>query len=95
MTSIQSESQTSQKERFDAKIREMRAGKAKNVTMFYDAEYDDFVAKMHEFKNQSYKMTPYDFSLLKRFEILRVEKDGETFAVFLISGTVVTISNQL
>ena len=22
-------------------------------------------------------MTPYDFSLLKRFEILRVEKDGE------------------
>ena len=72
--------QTSQKERFDAKIREMRAGQAKNVTMFYDTEYDDFVAKKHEFKNQSYKMTPYDFSLLKRFEILRVEKDGETFA---------------
>ena len=57
----------------------MRAGQAKNVTMLYDAEYDDFVAKMNEFKNQSYKMTPYDFSLLKRFEILRVEKDGEIF----------------
>ena len=47
MTSIQSELQTSQKERFDAKIREMRAGQAKNVTMVYDAEYDDFVAKMN------------------------------------------------
>ena len=57
----------------------MRAGQAKNVTMVYDAEYDDFVAKMNEFKNQSYKMTPYDFSLLKRFEIFRVEKDGEIF----------------
>ena len=45
MTSIQSELQTSQKEIFDAKIREMRAGQAKNVTMFYDAEYDDFVPK--------------------------------------------------
>ena len=32
---------TAQRERFDSKIREMRAGQAKNVTMFSDKEYQE------------------------------------------------------
>ena len=31
------------------------------------------MTKMNEFKNPGYKMTPYDFSLLERFEILKVK----------------------
>ena len=77
MTSIQIELPTSHRDRFDSKIREMRAGQVKNVTMFSDREYNEFVTKLKEFKNPGYRMTPYEFSLLKRFEILRVEKDGE------------------
>ena len=42
---------TAQKERFDSKIREMRAGQAKNVTMFSDREYQEFVTKINVFKN--------------------------------------------
>ena len=77
MTSIQIELPTSHRDRFDNKIREMTAGQAKNVTMFSDREYYEFVSKLKEFKNPGYRMTPYDFSLLRRFEILRVEKHGE------------------
>ena len=58
---------TAQMERFDSKIREMRAGQAKNVTMFSDRKYHKIGTKLNEFKNHGYKMTPYDFSLLKRF----------------------------
>ena len=50
---------------------------AKNVTMFSDREYQEFVEKINDLKDPGYKMTPYDFSLLKRFEILKVEKEGE------------------
>ena len=81
MTSIQNElpmtGVSTQKERFDLKIKEMRAGQAKNVTMFNDTEYEGFIEKLKELKNPGYKMTPYDFHLVKRFEILRVEKEGE------------------
>ena len=68
---------SSHNDSFDIKIREMRAGQAKNVAMFSDRENYEFVTKLKEFKNPGYRMTPYDCSLLKRFEILRVEKDGE------------------
>ena len=68
---------TAQRERFNTKIREMRAGRAKNVTLFSDMEYHKYLSKMDEFKNPVYKIIPYDFSLLKRFEILKVEKDGD------------------
>ena len=52
----------------------MRAGQAKNVTMFSDMEYHEYLSKMNEFKNPGYKMIPYDFRLLKRFEILKEVK---------------------
>ena len=39
-----------QRERFDSKIRDMRAGQAKNVTMFSDREYQEFVEKINDFK---------------------------------------------
>ena len=68
---------TAQRERFNTKIREMRAGQAKNVTMFSDMEYHEYLSKMNEFKSPGYKMMPYDFSLWKRLEILKVEKDGD------------------
>ena len=55
----------------------MRAGQAKNVTMFSDMEYHEYLSKMNEFKSPGYKMMPYDFSLWKRLEVLKVEKDGE------------------
>ena len=42
---------TAQRERFDTKIREMRPGQAKNVTMFSDMEYHEFLTKMNVFKN--------------------------------------------
>ena len=58
---------TAQRERFDTKIKEMRAGQAKIVTMFSDREYHEFVTKINELRNPGYKMTQYDFSLLKRF----------------------------
>ena len=40
---------TAQRERFDSKIREMRAGQAKNVTMFSDKECQEFVKKINDF----------------------------------------------
>ena len=54
MTSIQSELPVTtlvktkleiQKERFDLRIKELRSGQAKNVTMFSDAEYSEFIKK--------------------------------------------------
>ena len=54
MTSIQSELPVTtlvktkleiQKERFDLRIKEQRSGQAKNVTMFSDAEYSEFIKK--------------------------------------------------
>ena len=49
---------TAQGERFDTKIKEMRAGRARNVTMFSDREYHEFVTKINEFRNPGYKMMP-------------------------------------
>ena len=49
MASIQNElpmtGVSTQKERFDMKIKEMRAGQAKNVTMFNHTEYEGFIEK--------------------------------------------------
>ena len=45
--------------------------------MFSDREYPEFVTKINAFKNPGYKMMTYDFTLSKRFEILKVEKEGE------------------
>ena len=47
-----------QKKRFDLKIKEMRAGQAKNVTMFNNTKYEAFLEKLKELKNPGYKMTP-------------------------------------
>ena len=68
-----------QKEKFDQKIKEMRALQGRNVTMFTNVEYEHFIEKLKEFKLPGYKMTPNDFHLLKRFEIIQVEKNGEIF----------------
>ena len=63
-----------QKIRFDEKIQEMKAVQAKNVKMFSDEEYLDYISKLKEMKKPDYKMTPYDFHLIKRFELLQIEK---------------------
>ena len=64
MTSIQSELPVTtlvktkleiQKERFDLRIKELRSGQAKNVTMFSDAEYSEFIKKTE--RNKTSRIT--------------------------------------
>ena len=65
-----------QKVRFDEKIKQLRSSQGKNVKMFFDQEYHNFIQKHKDIKSPRYRMVPGDFYLLKRYEILQVEKNG-------------------
>ena len=72
-----------QKNLFDEKIEELRATQGKNARTFSEKEYSAFISKIKEIKTPGHKMIPQDFNLLKRFEILTVEKDGRLIEKFL------------
>ena len=76
-----------QKIRFDEKIQELRASQGKNARIISDADYSSFISKIKEIKSAGYKMKPQDFNLLKRFEVLQVEKDGEIIEKLVKPGT--------
>ena len=65
-----------QKVRFDEKIKQLRSSQGKNVKMFSDQEYCDFIKKLKDIKSSRHRMVPGDFYLMKRFEILKVENNG-------------------
>ena len=62
--------------RFEEKIQELRANQGKNVKMFSNKEYHDYIQKLKDIKSPGHRMVPSDFYLMKRFEILQVEKNG-------------------
>ena len=65
-----------QRSRFDIKVAELRAAQGKNVRMFTDADYHDYVQKVKEIRIPGHRMVPIDFYLMKRFEVMQVEKNG-------------------
>ena len=54
----------------------VRSSQGKNVKMFFDQEYHNFIQKHKDIKSPRYRMVPGDFYLMKRFKILQVEKNG-------------------
>ena len=65
-----------QKVRFDEKTKQLRSSQGKNVKMFSDQEYCDFIQKLKDMKSSGHRMVPGNFYLMKRFEILQVKKNG-------------------
>ena len=65
------------KVRFNEKIAAMKADQSKNVKMFTDEDYAAKIARIKEIKAPGHKMIPQDYGLLRKFEILQVEKDGK------------------
>ena len=76
-----------QRARFDQKIKDLRAAQAKNVKIFTNDVYVEYIQKINEIKCQGYRMTPADFYLVKRFEILQVEKNGIIIERLVKPGT--------
>ena len=66
-----------QKLRFDKKIQELRAGQGKNVRMFSNIEYGKFIQEVKDIRTPGHRMMPSDFYMMKRFEVMQVEKNGE------------------
>ena len=72
-----------QQKRFEEKIQESRANRGKYVKMFSNQKYQDYIQKLKDIKSPGHRMVPGDFYLMKRFEILQVEKKTEPmFSVF-------------
>ena len=57
-----------QQKRFEEKIQELRANKGKNVKMFSNQEYQDYIQKLKDMKSPGHRMVPGDYYLMKRFE---------------------------
>ena len=74
--------------RFEEKILELRANQGKKVKMFSNREYQDYIKKLKEIKSPGHGMVPGDFYLMKRFEILQVEKNGTLVEKLVLSVTV-------
>ena len=64
-----------QKVRFDEKIKQLRSNQGKNVKMFSEQEYHDFIQKLKDIKSPKHRMVPGDFYPMKRLKILQVEKN--------------------
>ena len=73
--------------RFEEKIQELRANQGKNVKMFSNKEYHDYIQKLKDIKSPGHRMVPSDFYLMKRFEILQVEKNGILVEKLVKPGT--------
>ena len=76
-----------QRSRFDIKVAELRAAQGKNVRMFSDADYHDYVQKVKEIRTPGHRMVPTDFYLMKRFEVMQVEKNGTLIEKLVKPGT--------
>ena len=72
----------SQKEKFDAKIKDLRA-----TRMFSDSEYKEFIENVKRIRTPGHRMSPSDFYLVKRFEVMQVEKNGELVEKLVKPGT--------
>ena len=59
---------------FDSKVAELRATQVRNVRMFSDVEYFQYIEKVKEIRAPGHRMVPTDFYLMKRFEVMQVEK---------------------
>ena len=55
----------------------MKDDQAKNVKMFSEAEYDQKVQRLIEVKQPNHRWLPQDYALVKKYDVLAVEKDGE------------------
>ena len=64
----------SQKEKFDAKIKDLRATQGKNARMFSDSEYKEFIDIVKRIRTPGYRMLPSDFYLVKRFKVMQFFK---------------------
>ena len=76
-----------QKLRFDKKIQELRAGQGKNVRMFSNIEYGKFIQKVKDIRTPGHRMMPSDFYMMKRFEVMQVEKNGDIIEKLVKPGT--------
>jgi len=65
------------KKLFDEKIAAMKAEQGKNVKMFSNEEYQRKMDRIKEVKMGHHRMEPQDYVLMRRFEVLRVERDGQ------------------
>ena len=61
--------------------------------MFSDQEYCDFIQKFKDIKSPGHRMVPGDFYLMKRFEILQVEKNGTRLRYVMFSPQEMTQSD--
>ena len=57
-----------QKLRFDEKIKQLRSSQGKNVKMFFDQEYHNFIQKYKDIKSPRYRMLPGDFYLMVKVQ---------------------------
>ena len=73
--------------RFNTKVAELRATQGKNVRMFTDDEYQEYLRKVKDIKSPGHKMIPADFYLIKRFEVMQVEKEGKLIEKLVKPGT--------
>ena len=73
--------------RFNTKVAELRATQGKNVRMFTDDEYHEYLRKVKDIRSPGHRMVPSDFYLIKRFEVMQVEKDGKLIEKLVKPGT--------
>ena len=55
--------------RFNTKVAELRATQGKNVRMFTDDEYHEYLRKVKDIRSPGHRMVPSDFYLIKRFSL--------------------------
>ena len=55
---------------FDSKVAELRATQVRNVRMFSDVEYFQYIEKVKEIRAPGHRMVPTDLYLMKRFEVM-------------------------
>ena len=54
-------SAVNQRSRFDNKVAELRVAQGKNVLMFTDADYQEYIQKVKEIRTPGHRMVPTDF----------------------------------
>ena len=53
-------------------------GSPKNVRMFTNDEYHEYLRKVKNIRSPGHRMVPSDFYMIKRSEVMQVEKLNET-----------------
>ena len=65
------------KSRFEEKISLQREEQGKNVRTFSEEEYQTKIERLNKIKLPGHRMVPQDYTLMKNYDILEVEKDGQ------------------